>query len=205
MSDTDSNIPTEGLNPNIPVDPKMSFPEDPRASGGPMYHASKVLAHRATLSWTETNKPSFNVITLHPSFVFGHNLTQSNAAAIDGTNAMLWVSLTGPQPIIPMSGVDVRDVATAHIKVLEVDLHGTGVVEEFLLSAGEKEGWTWDRVAEFVKRRYPAVNVKLEGPFGVPPSVDSSKARDLLGVQWRGMEDTIGAFLDQQMQLRSQL
>ncbi|KAJ4987178.1 NAD dependent epimerase/dehydratase [Stagonosporopsis vannaccii] len=196
----------EGLNPSIPVDPKMAFPEDPQASGGLKYHASKILAHRATLSWAETNKASFNIITLHPSFVFGRNLTQTSAAAVDGTNAMLWASLTmGPQPMIPASGVDVRDVAAAHIRVLDVGVHGTDEVEEFLLAAGEKEGWTWDRVAEFVREKYPAVDVKLEGPFAAPPSVDSSKARKVLGLQWRGMEDTVAAFLDQQMELRSQL
>lgn len=183
----------------------MTFPTDPQASGGLKYHASKVLAHRATLSWAETNTPPFNIITLHPSFVFGRNLTQTSAAALDGTNAFLWASLTAPQPMIPMSGVDVRDVAGAHVKALEVGVNGTAEVEEFLLAAGETEGWTWGRVAEFVRERYPFVGVKLEGPFAEPPKVDSRRAREVLGVQWRGMEDTVSAFLDQQAELRSQL
>ncbi|KAH6612576.1 NAD dependent epimerase/dehydratase [Boeremia exigua] len=198
-------VAKEGLNESIAVDLKMSFPDDPMASGGIKYHASKVLAHRATLAWAASNTSSFQIITLHPSFVFGRNLTQTSAAALDGTNAMLWISLTSAKPIIPMAAVDVRDVAGAHIKALNVQVGAKGEVEEFILSAGEKDGWTWSRVAEFAKEKYPSVGVQLEGPFGEPPKVDTQRAQEVLGVKWRTMEDTIGSFLDQQAELRSQL
>ena len=72
------------------MDPDMEFPADPMASGGAKYHASKLLAHRATLEWVAENKPHFVVITLHPSFVFGRNLSQTSPDGVDGTNAMLW-------------------------------------------------------------------------------------------------------------------
>ncbi|KAF3040848.1 hypothetical protein E8E11_006374 [Didymella keratinophila] len=104
----------------IDIDPQMSFPTDPRTAGGLKYHASKILAHRATLSC-------------------------------------------------------------------------------------EKEGWTWDRVAEFVRQKYEFVGVKVKGPFEQPPSVDTSKAERVLGFGWRIMEDTVGSFLDHQIELRSKL
>ncbi|KAJ8116997.1 hypothetical protein OPT61_g1707 [Boeremia exigua] len=183
----------EGLNPTIPVDINMSFPEDPNASGGLKYHASKVLAHRATLEWATSNKPSFQIITLHPSFVFGRNLSQTTAAGIDGTNSMLWGSLHSPQPFIPIAAVDVRDVAAAHIKALDVQISAKGEVEEFLLSAGPKEGWTWGGVKDFVVEKYPAIDVKLQGPFGELPSMETDKAENALGVKWRSMEDTMAS------------
>ncbi|KAF2630587.1 NAD dependent epimerase/dehydratase [Macroventuria anomochaeta] len=198
-------IVKEGLNPSIPVDPQMSFPEDPRASGSLKYHASKILAHRATLSWVSAAKPSFTIVTLHPSFVFGRDLTQTSAEALGGTNAMLWGCLTSPAPFIPPIAVDVRDVASAHLKALEISVGKSDEVEEFILSAGEREGWMWGRVAEFVRERYPSVDVKLEGPFEEPPKVNTQKAEEGLGVKWRGMEDTVGSFLEQQMELRGQL
>ncbi|KAJ4352688.1 hypothetical protein N0V95_004013 [Ascochyta clinopodiicola] len=195
----------EGLNHSIPVDPKMPFPDDPNTSGGMKYHASKLLAHRASLEWASANNPSFHTITLHPSFVFGHNLTQTSADALDGTNAMLWGCLHSPKPFIPMTSVDVRDVAAAHLKALEVQVGRTADVEEFMITAGPKQHWTWGEVAEFVREKYPSLDVKLEGPFEEPPKVDTSRAEEILGMKWRSMEDTVGSFLDQQMELRAQL
>ena len=195
---------TEGLNETIEVDPKMSFPENPRAASGLKYHASKVLAHRATLEWAAFQTPPFSLITLHPSWVFGRNLTQASAAGLDGTNAMLWRSLTNEKPTIPMAAVDVRDVAAAHIKALDVNAN-KGQVEEFILCAGEKEGWTWEKVAELVRRKYAFVGVKLEEQSGGVPSVNTSRAQNMLGIKWRSMEDTIGSFLEQQSELREEL
>ena len=194
--------PPEGT--KIDIDPQMSFPADPRAAGGLKYHASKILAHRATLSWCNSSIPRYSIVTLHPSFVFGANLLQTSPEGLDGTNAMLWSSLTSPQPLIPMSAVDVRDVAAAHIRALEVKAED-GEVEEFIVCASEREGWTWDRVAEFVKQKYEFVGVKVEGPFEQPPSVNTSKAERVLGFGWRSMEDTVGSFLDHQVELRGKL
>jgi nucleoside-diphosphate-sugar epimerase len=199
-----ANSLAEGLNPSIVVDAKMSFPDDAKSSGGLKYHASKILAHRATLEWASTNSPHFNIITLHPSFVFGRNLTQTSPEALDGTNAMLWGSLHSPRPFIPMSAVDVADVASAHLKSLDVKVGQSNQVDEFILSASEKDGWTWGNVAEFVKAKYPQVKVGLEGPFDEPPKVDTQRAEQVLDIKWRKMEDTISSFLDHQIELKAQ-
>lgn len=175
------------------------------ASGGQKYHVSKILAHRATLEWVRTNKPSFGLVTLHPSFVFGRSITQTSAEGLDGTNAMLWGCLHSAKPFIPMSAVDVRDIALAHLKALEVETAAGEGVEEFLLSAGPKDHWTWGQVAEFVRSKYPVLDVKLEGPLEEPPEVNTNKAETVLGIKWKPMEDTVGGFLDQQLGLRAQL
>lgn len=169
------------------------------------YQASKILAHRATLEWTAKEKPHFNVITLHPAFVFGRNLTQTSSDALDGTNAMLWASLHSEKPSIPMSAVDVRDVASAHVKALQTIFETTAQVEEFLLSASEADGWTWGGVASFVRERYPTLKIKLNGKFNAPPVIETERAEKLLGLQWRKMEDTISSFLDHQLELRHRL
>jgi nucleoside-diphosphate-sugar epimerase len=183
----------------------MTFPEDPVFASGIKYHASKILAHRATLEWTSANKPHFNTITLHPTFVFGRNLTQTSPNGLDGTNATLWSCLHSPKPLIPMVAVDVRDVASAHLKALNVKGKLASEVEEFILSASPKDGWTWGGVADFVREKYPALDIKLEGPFDEPPKVYTQRAQEILGLEFRNMQDTIKSFLDQQMELRAQL
>jgi len=183
----------------------MEFPEDPMASGGMKYHASKILAHRATLEWVAANKPHFVVVTLHPSFVIGRNLNQTSPDGVDGTNAMLWGSLYSETPIIPALGVDVRDVARAHVRALDAKFEGKNGVQEFIISATEKEGWSWTNIVKFVKKKYPSFGTKLEGPFVASPSIETSRAEEILGLKWKTMEDTIADFLDHQVELRAQL
>ncbi len=175
------------------------------ASGGMKYHASKLLAHRATLEWVAKNKPHFVVVTLHPSFVFGRNLSQTSPEGIDGTNAMLWGCLYSENPFIAASGVDVRDVALAHVRALEARFEEKNEVQEFLLSAGEEDGWSWAKIAEFVRRKYPELGIKLKGPFDAPPLVETRRAEEVLSLKWRKMEDTISSFLDHQLELKAQL
>ena len=182
----------------------MTFPEDPRASAGIKYHASKILAHRATLQWVEEHKPRYQVVTLHPPFVVGRNLTQTSPEAIDGSNGMVYGSLQSEKPIIPLTAVDVRDVALAHIKALDLDLKTSGV-EEFVTGADKSDGWTWAEVAEFVNRKYPSIGTKLVDPPKDGPSCDSRKAEEQLGIKWRTMEDTVSSFLDHQVELRSRI
>ncbi|KAH3915742.1 hypothetical protein HBI56_145920 [Parastagonospora nodorum] len=196
----------EGLNHTIAVDPGMEFPEDPVASGGLKYHASKILAHRATLEWVAANKPHFVVVTLHPSMVFGRNLSQTSPDGVDGTNAMLWGTLYSETPLFPAVAVDVRDVARAHVSVLDTDFEGkNNEVQEFIISAGEKDGWSWTNVAKFVKNEYPSLGTKLEGSFDPPPSIKTPRAEEILGLKWKTMEDTIASFLDHQVELGAQL
>ncbi|KAK1985662.1 NAD dependent epimerase/dehydratase [Colletotrichum cereale] len=195
----------EGLNASIPIDPDMEFPEDPRASAGLKYQASKILAHRSVLEWVPKNKPGFTVITLHPSFVFGRNLTQTSAGVIDGTNGMLWESLFSETPTVSTVAVDVRDVALAHLRALDLDVKEQSAVQEFVLSAPESCGWEWDGVVKFVRERYPHLNILLNGPFEKSSKVKAIRATELLGIRWRSMEDTITSFLDHQLELKAQL
>jgi nucleoside-diphosphate-sugar epimerase len=181
------------------VDPDMDFPTDPTISASLKYHASKILAHRATLDWVQKFKPHFNVITLHPSFVFGGSLTQNTADELSGTNAMLWGTLFSEKPGIPCTAVDVKDVAAAHLKALVVNVGRDVAVQEFLLN---NASWTWERVAEFVKEKYPSLGMKMVGPFNVPPEVEAKRAEDLLGLRWRTMEETLSSVVDQQLALR---
>jgi nucleoside-diphosphate-sugar epimerase len=184
----------------------MKFPDDPQASGEMKYHASKLLAHRATHDWVEKNKPNFLVITIHPSFVYGRNLSQTSPDGIDGTNMMLWGSLYSEKPFIPATCVDVRDVALAHVRALEANVDGgKNKVHEFIVSASEKEGWSWTNIAKFVKEKYPNLGTKLEGSFDAPPPIQAHRAEQILGIKWRKMEGTISSFLDHQMELKAQL
>ncbi|EAT79845.2 hypothetical protein SNOG_12547 [Parastagonospora nodorum SN15] len=141
-----------------------------------------------------------------PSMVFGRNLSQTSPDGVDGTNAMLWGTLYSETPLFPAVAVDVRDVARAHVSVLDTDFEGkNNEVQEFIISAGEKDGWSWTNVAKFVKNEYPSLGTKLEGSFDPPPSIKTPRAEEILGLKWKTMEDTIASFLDHQVELGAQL
>ncbi|CAD0016218.1 unnamed protein product [Aureobasidium pullulans] len=169
---------------DLSIDLDMEFPAGPEGSGA-MYQASKILAHQATHAFNKTHKPHYTLVTLHPSFVLGRSLVRHSAEEIDGINAFLWQSFQLETPFFPPAWVHVKDVAEAHLKILELDI-ASG--EEFVLSG---HPFTWDDVATFVREKYPEVNTKLQGPFDPSITVDSSKAQKTLGFKWRTMEDML--------------
>ncbi|KAK3368567.1 hypothetical protein B0H63DRAFT_441812, partial [Podospora didyma] len=139
-----------GANKSIPIDPDMPFPSGP-AGHGMKYSASKVLAHRATLDWVSTHKPHFSLITIHPSLVLGHDMTQTGTTA-GGSNAFLTNSLATPPPsgpIVPSSFVDVRDVSLVTLRSLDVSVpFNNDEVREYLVTG---KPTTWDAIIAFVK------------------------------------------------------
>lgn len=184
----------------------MSFPAGP-AGHGPKYAASKILAHRATLDWVKSRSPHFDLITLHPTFVVGHDHTvppvpvpvTPGAGAGAGSDlggsgkVNTWVldSLASGRPIIPGQFVDVRDVSRAHLGSLDAHLPGaakettsSGVVTEVLLPGPTMN---WEAVVKVVKRweaRNPGVITNkmsdAEGTYPTPFIVEEdSRARAL--------------------------
>jgi nucleoside-diphosphate-sugar epimerase len=93
----------------IPVDSSAIYPDD-WIGGRQKYAISKVMAHQATRDFLRNENPHYNLITLHPGFVMGENLTQQTAEQIRGINALLWMSLMSKQPLLGTGWVHVRDV-----------------------------------------------------------------------------------------------
>jgi nucleoside-diphosphate-sugar epimerase len=111
-------------------------------------------------------------------------------------NAYFWNNLHSEQPTIPCAFIDVRDVAIAFIQALDKDVP-TGT--EYILSS---KAFNWQDVVDFVKSRYPAVEVKLTPPFNIWLNVDNEPAERDLDMRWRSMETLAGSVVDQQLALR---
>lgn len=165
------------------------FP-DGKGEAGPMYVASKILAHHASLDWADAHKPAFALATVHPTFVLGHSLIRKTPGDIDGINAWFWNSLQSPSAIFPPVIVNVRDVAELCIKAVTQDVaSGTELV-----ASGEPT--TWKEIAALVRKEYPELDVKVEdGP--APFRVDN----EVLGMKWRSLRETLRDLIDQQLAL----
>ncbi|KAK0666517.1 hypothetical protein QBC41DRAFT_280607 [Cercophora samala] len=190
-----------GVNPTLAVDAEMPFPPGP-AGYGAKYSASKILAHRATIEWMRAREPQFSLVTLHPTFVLGRDLTQRTSKP-NGINAFLMTTLTNPpegKPVVPASMVDVRDVSLAVLHGLDVELARGGLVTEYLVAGNPT---SYDDVVEFVKKQYPEIPINIEGPYDKPFTADTSRTEKELDItRWHTMEEIVASVLDQQLDIR---
>jgi nucleoside-diphosphate-sugar epimerase len=170
-------------------------PQNPAATPMRLYVASKHLANQATWDFRATAKPHYALVTLHPAFVFGHNLVQTSADGTKmGSNRNLWNFIMTGDPAEKITGVHVQDVAEAHIKALDPKI----VDGSKYLLAGPK--MTGAEIAPIVKRFYPDSGALVtEDIKGVSIPTDTIKAETELRIQWRSVETMVRDMMDQQL------
>ncbi|KAI9934571.1 hypothetical protein ASPWEDRAFT_43993 [Aspergillus wentii DTO 134E9] len=182
------------------VDPNADFtvPDNPTATGGRLYHASKLLANNETWKFWATSKPNYALVTLHPAYVFGPNLIQTTAEGINGsTNGLLFGAIMKGVPSNGITGVHVQDIADAHVKALDAKIPDGS---KYLLT-GEQA--SWKDVARIVKSKYPDAGAMItEDLQGESWATDTSRAERELGMRWRSWEEMIGDVMDQQLGFR---
>ncbi|OGE55284.1 hypothetical protein PENARI_c004G04769 [Penicillium arizonense] len=178
------------------VDENGSFedPQDPAGTPMRLYRASKLLANNATWDFWATTKPHYALVTLHPAFVFGHNLMQTSAEEVaTGSNGLLWSLVMQGNPA-GSNGVHIQDVAEAHIKVLDPEIPDGS---KYLLAGPMATG---SEIASIVKKLYPDSGAKITEDIQLSPMpVDTAKAEAELGIQWRSWEAMVKEVMDQQL------
>jgi nucleoside-diphosphate-sugar epimerase len=179
----------------IPVDFDAEFP--PGLVGQIVrYAGSKIVAHQATRDFVKESKPDYALITLHPVYVLGPDLTQATAEGLGGINGLFWASLSSEKPLLGTSWVHVQDVADAHIKAIESNVENG---KEFLLAS---PSFSWEEAIEYVQKKYSDLEVKLVPPFKGQWKVDTTTAETILGLTWRPKEVIIDDVIGQQLTLQ---
>ncbi|KAJ3296464.1 methylglyoxal reductase (NADPH-dependent) gre2 [Borealophlyctis nickersoniae] len=160
------------------------------------YLASKTEAEKAAWKFVEDKKPKFDLVCIHPVYVFGPTI--HHIASKDDINtsvAMIFGYLTGnhPKPLGPRkmfeNFVDVRDVATAHVKAATLPA-ASG--KRFITSAG---GFSSEKIAQIIAKRFPELKGKVpvvEGDVKEPDTeADNTAAREVLGIKFRSLEESV--------------
>jgi nucleoside-diphosphate-sugar epimerase len=101
------------------------------------YVASKIAALKYAEKWASENKPAFDVVHVHPSFVIGRDdMTSTTKGFATSTNALTMDLVLGKNEELP------RLFATVHVALAHVKALGDGVVgnQSFLLSNSDEEG-----------------------------------------------------------------
>ncbi|GJC83572.1 ketoreductase azaE [Colletotrichum liriopes] len=153
------------------------------------YVASKAFAEKSAWAFVAEHKPSFDLVTVNPPM----GLNQSNYILYGSFFAPGLTSASPIPPEVLHLYVDVRDVARAHL--LAATTPGAGG-NRFVVSPG---GVSNQKIANVLRERFPELEGRIpagdptktalpEGLFGV----DASLAGNMLGLEYRKLEDTIG-------------
>lgn len=169
------------------------------------YVASKIAALKAAEAWVTKEKPEFDVIHIHPSYVGGRNdQTRSIADFVYGTNSYFLSSVLGQSSTESRIAtyVHVDDVAKAHVGALSPSITGH---QSFILSNGGGEA-TWDDAKDIVSRHFPdAVQQGLLPNNGSQPSgiakLDIKKTEDAFG-KLKSFEAIIVSIVEHYLELK---
>lgn len=161
------------------------------------YRASKTLAERAAWEFLEQGNPQFDLVTINPPLVFGpvvHHLNSMdaiNTSNIRIKNMIQGESKSGLSPTGSYLWADVRDVALAHVRAIEVPEAGR---HRFFVVAGY---FTNKMIADIIREAYPEKKSILppeDVADDLPVDVygyDNKKSIEVLGLQYRTLKETV--------------
>lgn len=162
--------------------------------------ASKTFAERAAWDFLDKEKPNFTLATLCPPPVFGPIVPHLNDSldALNVSNQRILNAIQGkwkdsvPSPAGLYIWVDVRDLALAHVKAMELP-HATN--KRFLITAGHFNN---GGIAEIVKRNFQeyAANIAEDVSGGEYPKdgmygYDNGRSKKILGIKYRSLEESM--------------
>jgi len=161
------------------------------------YRGSKTFAEKAAWEFVEKEKPNFSLATINPPIVLGPVVHYLNSLdAINTSNARIRDFIQGKyKEEIPPTGtyiwVDVREVALAHVRAIEVD---DAAGKRFFTLAGH---FSNKAIAEAIRETHPELESKLppkDYPDDTPPGVygyDNKRTIDILGLKYRSLKDSV--------------
>jgi dihydroflavonol-4-reductase len=170
------------------------------------YATSKTLAERAAWDFVKDSGGAIDLTCINPSLVVGPPLDTDYGTSIEVIERLL----RAKDPMLPNVGfgtVDVRDVATAHVRALDVpESVGQRVIVNdrfmwFVDMARAVKAALPDR--RVVTRVAPDFVVKLLGLFdpsiatikdelGKRLEIDNARARSVLGIDFRDTRESVG-------------
>ncbi|KAL3481686.1 dihydroflavonol-4-reductase [Aspergillus californicus] len=158
------------------------------------YIGSKKFAEKAAWDFIQQENPHFSLSTVNPVLVFGPVSDLTSLAGINTSNAIFRDIITGKyRDAIPPGGfrwVDVRDVALAHVRALEVP---EAAGKRLIADAGT---FTHARIAQIVKDSFPELADRLPAEIELPAEeagfgIDTRLVNEVLGVPFRSLEESV--------------
>jgi nucleoside-diphosphate-sugar epimerase len=158
------------------VEDRIPFPEGPYANEFHAYSASKTAALNEAEAWMAKEKPQFDLVHIHPSFIEGRDaLVKNPEEAMVGTNGAILRVVTGQTAPFAYPGATVHndDVARLHVEALQPSKIPAG---SYIASSntphGTLGGTRLETINEIVAKEFPEqVKSGLLPNNGLQPSV----------------------------------
>jgi len=162
----------------------------------------KTFAEKAAWDFVEKEKPNFDIATINPPLVFGPIVHYLNSLkAINTSNQRMVDIIKGRMkdqiaPTGVLLWVDVRDVALAHVKAIEVPDAGG---QRFFVTAGY---FSNKEIVDIVRESHPELESKLppkDSPNDFPEDIygiDNSKSLQILGLKYHTLKQTVSDTVD---------
>jgi nucleoside-diphosphate-sugar epimerase len=172
------------------------------------YCASKTFAEKAAFEFVSKNKPNFTISTICPPMIYGPNLHHvESLSKLNTSSADIWNLINGSTQEVPFTPVpaysDVRDVAQAHLKAYEVPEAGG---ERFFITSGTFINQT---ICDIIRKEFPQLKDRTpkgnEGASAEIFEVDTSKARNVLGLEFRPLEVVVRDSVENLLELEKKL
>ncbi|KAJ4256157.1 methylglyoxal reductase (NADPH-dependent) gre2 [Fusarium torreyae] len=164
------------------------------------YATSKACAERAAWEFIPQNKPNFSLTAINPPMIYGPVIYPVKSLdSVNTSNQLLANVISGKHknglpPTARPLWVDVRDVALAHVKAIEVD---EAAGKRFFVCAGH---WSNENLYRVLFDNFPDLCDRLpdEANKGGKPlsslksfGYDTTQATTILGLEWTPLEKTI--------------
>ena len=177
-----------------------SLPDDPRTDA---YALSKISAERQ--AWALADELGLKLTVIHPGLAFGPPIGNSSGTSV----GIIERFLRGRDPVLPNAGfpcVDIRDAAQAHVEAL---LRNDAIGQRVL---AVDETRKMNEIAKLLARTFPSRSIKtgvapdmmikaaakfdptlqnIVPHLGHAPKVDNSRAKQLLGMAFHPIDETI--------------
>lgn len=169
------------------------------------YRVGKTFAEKAAWNFVEQEKPNFQVATILPTLVLGPTVSGLNSlSSVNTSNERIRDMIQGKMKDgLAPSGyflwVDVRDIALAHVRAMEVP---AAAGKRFFCTAGYVDNAA---IADAIKEGYPELSRKLPEKYesDLPKDIysyDNGRTRNILGIEYRPVKqcviDTVKSLLE---------
>ncbi|PSN65150.1 dihydroflavonol-4-reductase [Corynespora cassiicola Philippines] len=165
-------------------------------TGGPAtYVGSKKFAEKAAWDFISQENPGFTLAVVNPVMIFGPVTNHLKSLdSINTSNQSFADIIQGKMKSKVSEGgfqwVDVRDVALAHVRAIEV---AEAAGKRFLAASGP---FSNAQIAKIVKENVPELKGQLPDTIEVPKEkpgyvIDTTPAREILGISFRSLQESV--------------
>ncbi|KAG4275417.1 reductase [Fusarium proliferatum] len=180
---------------------RVDIPAPPYDSPLQAYCVGKAAALKASETFITDNTPSFDLISIMPSFIFGKDefVTGTKNIRTESTKALI-NGLFGNQGTAGVGNAVLNtDVARAHVRALDPQVEGN---QSFVMSVDAQ----WEDTISIAKKHFPSAfksGFFKEGSSQptIPIRWDSSKVLDVLGIELASYDAMVKEVLGQYLEL----